>query len=252
MPHNRTMLHNIDMTAPGAVDKLLAHHRARFGDLRMDAGAGAGNAAPADQGGAGQTGDQTGLQPVDQGTGRPADQTGKVKITGEFDADRAARALEGARSDAATERTKRQAAEKQTAAVLKALGLDPDGKPDAKALGEQVETERASARQARVELAVFRAAGKAGGDPDALLDSRAFLDSIAELDPTGPGFSEAVAGAIVKAIEGNDRLKAAPTKTGAEGDGKGAGQGGVPLSGGPNGSKPTKPTTLEEALIGRV
>lgn len=249
MPRNSTTLHGIDMTLTGAVDRLLAFHRATFGDLRMDAGTGAGNAAPADQG-AGQTGgDQTGGQPVDQG----GDQTGKVKITGEFDADRAARALEGARADAASEKSKRQVAEKQRNDVLKALGLDTEGKPDAKALGEQVERERTEARQARVELAVFRAAGKAGGDPDALLDSRAFLDSIAELDPTGAGFGEAVAGAIVKAIEGNPRLKAATGKAGeAEGDGKGAQQGGVPLTGGPNGGKPAKPTTLEEALAGRV
>ncbi len=195
---------------------------------------------PVDQGGQQQGQNQPGETP----DGKAA---GKVKIQGDFDPERAARALEAARTDATTEKQKRQLAERQRNDVLKALGLDPEGKPDAKALGEQVERERTEARQARVELAVFRAAGKVGGDPDALLDSRAFLDTIADLDPASSGFGDAVAGAIAKAIETNPRLKAA----GTQGGGQGAGRGGVPLTGGPEG-KTNKPTTLEEALQGRV
>lgn len=90
--------------------------------------------------------------------------------------------------------------------IGKAIGLVPDEVDPAK-LTEQLTTSQADAKQARVELAVFRNAASAGGDPVALLDSSSFLKSLESVDPTD---AAAVAEAITKAVEANPRLGAAP------------------------------------------
>lgn len=91
--------------------------------------------------------------------------------------------------------------------IGKALGIVADNTPvDPTALTEQLTTSQADAKQARVELAVFRNAAAAGGDPAALLDSTSFLRSLADIDPAD---SAAVQAAIVSAVEANSRLGAA-------------------------------------------
>lgn len=121
-------------------------------------------------------------------------------------------------ADLAKERDARQALEQkvtdlQTAqqtqldAIAKALGLKQDEPPDPAKLAEQVTTEQAKAREAAVQLAVYRNAATAGGDPDALLDSATFLASLAKVDPTN---AEAVATAVKTAVEANPRLGTAP------------------------------------------
>lgn len=88
--------------------------------------------------------------------------------------------------------------------------LDPAAETtDPAALTEQVTTATATARQAQVELAVFRAAGAAGGDPAALLDSRSFMSSLAEVDPAN---ADAVTAAISAALEANPTLKTTPAR----------------------------------------
>ncbi|MFF4104299.1 hypothetical protein [Streptomyces sp. NPDC001903] len=52
---------------------------------------------------------------------------------------------------------------------------------------------RAEAQQTAVQLAVYRTVAAAGADPDALLGSRAFADSLADVDPAD---SAAVTAAI--------------------------------------------------------
>lgn len=93
--------------------------------------------------------------------------------------------------------------------IGKALGLIKDGDkaPSAEVLAEQVRTSTAAARTASVELAVFRAAGSAGADADALLDSRAFLAKVADLDPAAADFQTKVTAAINDAVKANPKLK---------------------------------------------
>jgi hypothetical protein len=67
----------------------------------------------------------------------------------------------------------------------------------------KVSSERSGAM---VELAVHRAAGKAGGDPDALLDSRAFLTRVGKLDPEADDFAAKVAEEIKAAVQENPKL----------------------------------------------
>jgi len=91
--------------------------------------------------------------------------------------------------------------------IGKALGIVKDDAPvDPAALVEQATSSQADAKQARVELAVFRNAGAAGGDPLALLDSASFLAKASSLDPTD---TAAITAAITEAVTANPRLGAA-------------------------------------------
>lgn len=89
--------------------------------------------------------------------------------------------------------------------IAKAFGAKADTPPDPAALAEQVTTEQAKAREAAVQLAVYRNATAAGANPDALLDSASFLRTLAEVDPTD---AVAVNAAIKTAVDANPRLKA--------------------------------------------
>ncbi|RNL63642.1 hypothetical protein EFK50_07825 [Nocardioides marmoriginsengisoli] len=117
------------------------------------------------------------------------------------------------RAENAKDRTsaKAQAAEearKELAqSIGKSLGLVEDDANDPAKLTESLTTSQAEAKQARVELAVFRNAAAAGGDPAALLDSSSFLASLAAVDPSD---SAAIAAAIQAAVTANPRLGAAP------------------------------------------
>lgn len=97
-------------------------------------------------------------------------------------------------------------AKKTLDAIQKAL--NPDAKGDEKPTAEQLTkalTEReADAKQAKTELAVYKLAGKHSADADALLDSRAFLAKIADLDPTKTADIEK---AIKEAVTNNPKLK---------------------------------------------
>lgn len=89
--------------------------------------------------------------------------------------------------------------------IGKALGLIQEDKPvDPAELTAQLTASQGAARQAQVELAVYRNAGDA--DPSALLDSRAFLDKVKDIDP---GDAAAFSAAISEAVQANPRLAAA-------------------------------------------
>lgn len=119
--------------------------------------------------------------------------------------------IERLRKENAKDRTtaKAQAAEEATKELAqtigKALGLVQDEPLDPAALTASLTQSQAEAKQARVELAVFRNAATAGGDPAALLDSTSFLMS---LDGVDPADSEAVTKAITEAVAANSRLSA--------------------------------------------
>lgn len=135
--------------------------------------------------------------------------------------------LKDANAEAAKARTgaKKQAAEEAKAQLVqemgRALGLikdDKDEAPDPAKLTAEIERTQRAHRETAVELAVYRGASKHGADPDALTDSRAFLKSIADLDPSDEGFAKAVQTAIKKAVDDNPKLKAGQAPARSSGD----------------------------------
>lgn len=151
-----------------------------------------------------------------------------------------------ARAEAAKSRVNgKTAAEEAQKAITeqigKALGLvkDGDDAPDPAALTQAATEAQAEAKAARVELAVYRAAGAAQADPAALLDSRAFLDAVKDVDPTD---SAAITAAIKSALTDNPRLKATPAvpnKSGGD------------LTGGTGEGQSKTPKTLDDAVASR-
>lgn len=127
-------------------------------------------------------------------------------------------------SDLAGERDKRQAAdaaklaaETKLAAVLQALGIG--GEDASNQTPEQIaQAAQASERAARAELAVVRLA-PANVNASALLDSRAFADTLAKIDPTN---TTAVQAAIVEFVKDKPQYLAGRPGAGA-GDAAAAG-----------------------------
>jgi len=75
----------------------------------------------------------------------------------------------------------------------------------------------AALREKSVELAVYQAAGKHSADAGALLDSRSFLATVANLDPTAKDFPAKVDAAIKTAVETNAALKTVGQSPGRSG-----------------------------------
>jgi hypothetical protein len=123
------------------------------------------------------------------------------------------------RTEKATATTEAQAAKAQRDAILKAAGFTPDGKdaaPDANALAAQLEQQQAVAWTNAIELNVFRTAQAAGANGEALLDSRAFIDSLdafTEDDPQGADFRTKLEVHIKAYIEKHPAFKANATTT---------------------------------------
>ncbi|WP_086705599.1 hypothetical protein [Streptomyces antimycoticus] len=112
----------------------------------------------------------------------------------------------------AKETAAQEATQKVTQEIGKLLGFvkdDTEEAPDPAKLRAEIEKATTAHRETAVELAVYRGAAKHGADPDALTDSRAFLRSIRDLDPTSDGFAKKVDAAIKAAVEDNPKLKAA-------------------------------------------
>ncbi|MGW6009704.1 hypothetical protein [Streptomyces sp. NPDC055210] len=149
---------------------------------------------------------------------KPSDEDPAATIT------RLQKELKTANGEAGKARTaaKKQAADDARNEIVqelgKALGLikdDKDAPLDPAALKAQVESATAAHKSTAIELAVYRGAGKAGVDPDAITDSRQFMASIKDLDPSDEGFAKAVTAAMKKAAEDNPKLKVqtAPKRT---------------------------------------
>lgn len=147
--------------------------------------------------------------------------------------------IERLRSENAKARTnaKATAAEEARKALAGEIAkiLDPnssDTPPDPAQLTQQLTTTAAEAKQAKLELAVFRAAADSGANASALLDSRSFLAAVDSLDATD---TAGITTAIQAAVQKDPRLKATP---GA------APVGGAPQVGG--GSAPARTYTREQ------
>lgn len=112
-------------------------------------------------------------------------------------------------------RLKLTEAETRQKAILKAAGIDTD-ETDPTKLAEIAQNERQQAQaertEAQRELAIYRSA-PAGTDVSGLLDSRSFLASIANIDPTD---TAAITAAITAATE-NGKFKTTPRAGGASG-----------------------------------
>jgi hypothetical protein len=110
---------------------------------------------------------------------------------------------------AARTTAKAQAAEEATKELAqkigKALGLVEDEPIDPAKLTESLTAAQADARRAQVELAVYRTAAAANGDPAKLLDSTSFSKSLEGVDPTD---AAAVQAAIAAAVAANPWLGA--------------------------------------------
>ncbi|GAA2178541.1 hypothetical protein GCM10009785_01520 [Brooklawnia cerclae] len=140
--------------------------------------------------------------------------------------------IKSLRTENAAKRTAAKGAEDaanaKITAALKALGIEDAGTDDPVKLAEQAQKERdaekAASRSAQLQLAVYKAAGQHGADPDALLDSNSFLASVKELDSTD---AKAIGEAIKKAVAANPKLKTSLQA--------GAGQTGADFSGGTGG-----------------
>lgn len=144
--------------------------------------------------------------------------------------------LKTANGEAAKARTtaKKSAADEARTEIVqelgKALGLikdDDKTPPDPAVLKQQIEQATAAHRSTALELAVYRGAAKAGVDPDSITDSRAFMASIKDLDPSDEGFAKAVTAAMKKAAEDNPKLKAAsqaPARTSSDRSGSAGGR----------------------------
>jgi len=208
----------------------------------------AGGSGDGPAGGEGGSGDGSTNGDGNQGDqGDQGDDTGSKtpEIKGEFDPDRAKRAIAAAREAEKKAKANQKAADERLAAILRAAGLTPDGKEDPaeqlKAARESADKATARARQTAVELAVYKSAGKAGADPDAVLDSRSFLTAVADLDPEDSDFADKITDAIKTAVKNNPKLAA-----GTAGQGSGAGRQGADHTGGSGGRN--RSTSLAEAV----
>ncbi|GIE29972.1 hypothetical protein Ait01nite_030170 [Actinoplanes italicus] len=178
---------------------------------------------PGDGGGDGSAGGGPagGGENDDAGDDKTGDGDKKPKLDdGEFDKERAARALGSARE---AERKAKQAAKDSSdklASVLKALGIGSDGKADPETQVKQL-TDRATAAEQRaealaVQLAVRDAATKHSAHAAELLDSTKFLDQLKKLDVTADDYADKVGDLVKKAVKDNP---ARYGTTGAKGGG---------------------------------
>lgn len=222
-------------------------------------GSGSGSGAPAGDGGSGQSG--SGPDGSGQQSGQASAQVGAPGAVGGEDQAAAVKRLEkelaDARKEAAKDRTtaKQQAADDAVKALTeklgKALGLvAEDTPPDPKALAAAIAqkdttiADKDKVIQAQtVELAVWARAAKAGARASALLDSRSFMTTLAELDPTSKGFTTALDNAIKAAVKDTPSFAATTAATASGGD----------LSGG-TGESTTRqrPTSLSAAVRGAL
>lgn len=224
------------LPTPGMTDP--RHTRLRF--MTADAGAagtaGAADATAVDSGAA----DSTDTAP----TGATEPQAGTEAATGDTsdnpwsDPTKAQAEIERLRRENAAARTNAKATAAQEArdSVLqefgKALGFindgDGDKTPDAEQLTKAAQEAADDARQARVELAVVKAAPTLGADVAALLDSRSFLAKVGGLDPKADDFATQVTDAIKRTVQDNPKLLAQAQAAGSSSSDHAGGSGEAP------------------------
>jgi hypothetical protein len=199
---------------PGTV---LGHRKDGRPIYAIAGGSGEGEGGSGSDGGQGnEGGNDTGQDPAAQQGGQEGqgDQDGESWM--DDLPDKARKEILRLRREAAANRVKAKNGGTEQSArlqkVLKALGLETDG-DDADKLNEKLTAAQADAKQRAVELAVYKAATKAGADPDALLDSRAFLTTVSALDHTGDSFDKDVLREVREAAK-TPKYRSAPVRSG--------------------------------------
>lgn len=104
-------------------------------------------------------------------------------------------------ADAASAATARQESLNKVLAALGIEGTGPKG-PDIDAVTQQLAAAQAATTAQARENAILRQAGKLGADGDALLDSRAFLAAVSDVDPAD---TAGISAAIAEAVKTNPR-----------------------------------------------
>ncbi|MFD9920647.1 hypothetical protein ACFWXR_14335 [[Kitasatospora] papulosa] len=181
-----------------------------------------------------------GTAPPESGTDEKGLKSGETNWQAEAEKWKAQARKHEDRSKNTTTELQRQSALLAQLAEKAGIKLD-DGKPDPEKLTQQLTATQGKARQSAVELAVYRAASKHAADPDALLDSRGFLQQVDDLDPDADDFTTRVGDAIKAAVDSNPKLKTAPAppaRSGTEMSGRGEGT--------------RKPTNLADAVAARM
>lgn len=158
-----------------------------------------------------------GVDPTPQPATAPAPAADTVEDIGTLP-DWAQKQIRDARAEAAKARTTAkqnaadQARQELTQQLAKALGLAQDEPVDPATLTAQIEQAQNAAWRSAVELNVYRLAGQHGANPDALLDSLKFVDSLDDLvdmDPRSQEFATALATKVQEAVTANPNYKAA-------------------------------------------
>jgi hypothetical protein len=121
--------------------------------------------------------------------------------------------IDAARKEAGDERI----AKKTLEAIQKALNPDATDKVDPVKLTEQLTTTQAQAKAAALELAIFKAAGTAGANANALTDRRSFMNAVKDLDPAAEDFATKLGEAITTATTADPTLKQSGRAPGASG-----------------------------------
>ena len=243
-------IHGIDPYAPGGLDALFAFHRQTFGDAVMqDPGTGGEGGDNAGNGGDGAEGGANGAPKPGPSSAQSANGGAQTQAAGSQTAEPASKPAEwdgkvqslpeGAQKIIKDLRAKdgdERIASKVLAEIQKAL--DPEAsneKPNAEKLAADFAASTVEANQAKTELAIYKQAAKAGANPDELLDSRAFLAKIAEIDHTDTA-------KLDKAIK--DMVETNPNKFKLV---RAAGQSSAEFNGG-SGEQRKKASSLNEAV----
>ena len=166
-----------------------------------DADADEGGDTPAEESGAGADDTDADEKPTDADEAPKGSQADDPK-------------LRAARNDAAKYRTEAAAAKKAVEELKSSLGkalgfVSADKDADPKEVAAKLTSALDDAKQSKVELAVYRSAGK-DVDVDALLDSRAFASAIGKLDPSSDDFDSELKALVKKTVAGNPKYKAEP------------------------------------------
>ncbi len=239
--------------AGGATDPATGDGNGGTGDGTQGGQQGTGQPGNTGQQGGSQQGTQGGQNGQQSGDGQQGQTNGDngEDELAKLDPAALAKMVRDLRAENAASRTNAkqsaaaEAREQLAQEIGKALGLvkSDDDKADPAKLAEQVSAAQQAQRAAAVELAVYKAAGKHGADPDALTDSRTFLDRVSKLDPTASDFPAKVADAVKKAVEDNPRYRAA---------GQAPPRSGAPLPGGTGSKGSTGPKSLHDAVAARI
>lgn len=164
------------------------------------------------QGGSGGTGEKDGAQGGDTGSSAgafdhitdPAELRAVIARLTREAGDQRTKSRDQVKAQAADEARK-----EMTQSIAKALGLAPDEKADPAELQRQIATLTTQNQERDRELAIYRAALAPTMNVDAgrLLDSRAFMRSVADIDPNAGDADEKIREKISAAVSSDASLK---------------------------------------------